>query len=82
MTSQMHVVKMRNVLSQICNSNIADRIDVNSIRNLSESILDSCIAELNRNDIYESARSIVTLQDKKNCLSRLAELFNSRNRPL
>jgi hypothetical protein len=41
-----------------------------------------CIAELNRNGIYESARSIVTLQEKKNCLTRLAELFNTRSQPL
>jgi hypothetical protein len=82
MTSQMHIARMKTVLSQICNSNIADRVDVSSIRNLSEGILDLCIAELNRNDIYESARSIVTLQDKKNCLTRLAELFNTRNQPL
>ena len=73
---------MRTVLSQICNPNFADRVDVNSIRNLSESILDLCIAELNRNGIYESARSIVTLQEKKNCLTRLAELFNTRSQPL
>ena len=78
----MHLAKMKSVLSQICNPVVEARVDVSSIRNLNDSILDLAIAELNRNGAVEPARAINTLQEKKNCLARLAEIFNSSNRTL
>ena len=78
----LNIAKMKDVLSKVLNPNLVERQDVNTIRNLSETIIDMCIAELNRNGILESSSAIVTLQDKKNCFARLIELFNASGQSL
>ena len=78
----LFIAKARSTLLKLCNPDVNLREDINSIPGITGDILDIMISELDRNGVIESSRMIRTVQEKKNKVARLVEIFNNRGQPL